>query len=681
VAISTVLPIQAKEIPEAVLPEHGRAAASSNSAMREANSRAEIDSQFAKEDISNWRRLSSLASTVGRLGAGNVARVAIHRCFKHAGIYRVLSPRSARLPAFALDVAGHRAAAVTFHFDRSVLLEADELLEGTASYFSAHRFQVGNPPDWFLNPFQNTRDQRSDRHWSEVDDFNAEGGDIKAMWEMSRFSWALVLARAWRISGDTRYLSTLQLWIGDWWKHNPPNTGPNWVCGQESAIRLINTLLALRLAGCEESGGVALADFIEAHCRRIALTALYAVAQDNNHATSEAAGLFIGGTALARCSVEAKRRGQRWAQKGRRLLERSVSRLILTDGSFSQGSLTYHRLALDTLSLVETWRRSLGERPFTATFYARAEAATEWLRAFIDPQRGDGPNLEANDGTQPYRLHGGEYRDFRPCLQLASQVFDCERNLDPGPWDEPGGWLGITPRQTKRRGQDELTSKVYPDGGYVILRDNSGAVVLLRVPTARFRPSHADALHLDLWWKGENLLRDGGSYSYGDKESLGSSLASVVGHNVPQFDGHDQMPKLGRFLYGSWIRVKGNSAIATGADGEQGWSGMYTDARGAVHKRSVSLKGSVLRVIDELRGFKDRAILRWRLSNGEWFLHKTGCSSAKARIEIESTVPVARVSMQGGWESRHYFEKSSIPVLEKEIHKSPAVLTTTIQLF
>ncbi len=86
-------------------------------------------------------------------------------------------------------------------------------------------------------------------HWSEIADFSAKVGDIKVVWEMSRFHWATVFARAWRISGDAHYLSAMQLWMEDWWRCNPPNTGPNWMCGQETSIRLINTLLALRLAG------------------------------------------------------------------------------------------------------------------------------------------------------------------------------------------------------------------------------------------------------------------------------------------------------------------------------------------------------------------------------------------------------------------------------------------------
>ena len=80
----------------------------------------------------------------------------------------------------------------------------------------------------------------------------------------------------------------------------------------------------------------------------------YAVGQDNNHGTSEAAALFIGGRWLAALGHPV---GTRWERNGRRWLEERAQRLIERDGSCSQYSVNYHRLMLDTLSVVEIWRR------------------------------------------------------------------------------------------------------------------------------------------------------------------------------------------------------------------------------------------------------------------------------------------------------------------------------------
>jgi hypothetical protein len=620
-------------------------------------------------------------STALRLGVANVARVAIYRTCKRAGIYRWLLPQGKAIPlGFRIDSSHDAGRPLAPLADRAVLTEADELLKGRAKYFSVHVHDIGNPPNWFLNPFQNKQHPQPALHWSENADFGADVGDIKVIWEISRFGWALVFARAWRISGDARYLSALQLWMQDWWRCNPPNTGPNWMCGQESSVRLINVLLALRLAGLEKSAGSGLVAFVEAHCRRVDLTTFYAVAQDNNHATSEAAGLFIGGTWLARYGEgDARHRGQRWAEKGRKLLDDGVRQLVLPDGSFSQHSLTYHRVMLDTLSVAEAWRRYMGDAPFAEDSYRRAAAAARWLGAMIDPTSGDGPNLGANDGAHPYRLDASTYRDFRPCLQLASLLFIGRAALESGPWDESADWLGVSGEGPAQLWLNDLSSAVFPDGGYVVMRNRTGARVLLRTPTARFRPAHADALHLDLWWKGENLLRDGGTYSYADGGGVAKALASVVGHNIQQFDGHDQMPRLGRFLYGDWVRVVGAPAITTSGDG-QSWAGSYTDICGAQHNRTVTLGPGSLSVLDQVQGFKRMAVLRWRLAPGNWSQNETGCASALGRIRVESSVPIRRMSLESGWESRHYLEKSAVPVLEVEIDQSPAVLTTTVTL-
>ena len=632
-------------------------------------------------EVPSLQRLLAYFSAALRLGIFNVARVAIYRACKWSEIYRWLLPSRGVSPLeFAVDSSGDAAQPLVTWADPSVLTEADALLSGRASYFSVHAHDVGCPPNWFLNPFRNQQHLQPAAHWSDIADFNVDAGDIKIVWEMSRFGWTTIFARAWRISGDKRYRAALQDWIQDWWRCNPPNIGPNWMCGQEASIRLVNAVLGLYIAGLEGETGSGMAAFVEAHCRRIDVTTYYAVGQDNNHATSEAAGLFIGGTWLAMYAErDAKTRGKRWARKGRKLLERAIGRLVLPDGSFSQHSLTYHRLLLDTLSIAEVWRRRLGAPPFSETFRARAAAATRWLGAMIDPASGDGPNLGANDGAHPYRLDSGAYRDFRPCLQLASLLFTDSPAFESGPWCESAAWLGVPAKEHGRPWVSDLGSTIFPDGGYVALRGPMGARVVLRTPTARFRPGHADALHVDLWWKGKNLLRDGGSYAYAGGGAVAETLASVAGHNTQQFDGHDQMPRLGRFLYGDWVRVAGMTGVETGADG-QCWAGSYTDSWGATHKRTVALKSDALCIRDDVKGFKRKAVLRWRLAAGNWSQNETGCTSELGQIRVESNVPIRRMSLKSGWESRHYLEKSAVPVLEIEVDQSPAVVKTTVTL-
>ena len=161
----------------------------------------------------------------------------------------------------------------------------------------------------------------------------------------------------------------------DWLEKNPPYLGLNWKCGQEASIRVINLCCASLILGQEKESLIGLQDLIRLHLQRIAPTINYAIAQDNNHGTSEAAALFMGGSWL---NYLGARDGESYERIGRKLLNERVSKLIEKDGSFSQYSLNYHRMMLDTLSICEIWREKLNLKEFTSVFYQNATLATKF---------------------------------------------------------------------------------------------------------------------------------------------------------------------------------------------------------------------------------------------------------------------------------------------------------------
>lgn len=60
------------------------------------------------------------------------------------------------------------------------------------------------------------------------------------------------------------------------------------------------------------------------------------------------------------------------------------------------------------------------------------------------------------------------------------------------------------------RKQGNVTFK---NGGYYIIREKD-VLTFIRCGKYKERPSQADNLHIDIWYKGENILLDGGSYKY-----------------------------------------------------------------------------------------------------------------------------------------------------------------------
>lgn len=608
-------------------------------------------------------RLISKIRTVLALGLPNIARVLAYRLSLKLGLNAVCRlqvgiPQGPFFEAVSLNVLPVSALASWKH---------------SACLFSRWVVEIGEEaPNWLANPLSGERVAGADCPWWLIPDFEAGVGDIKLVWEFSRMDWVLALAQATR-QGDHGALEKLNAWLADWCLHNPPYFGPNWKCGQEASIRVMHLAMAALMLEQSKRPTQGLRDLIVAHLARIAPTVQYSMAQDNNHGTSEAVALFIGGSWLA-ASGDIK--GKRWSQTGRRWLENRAVRLIGKQGSFSQYSLNYHRVMLDTFCMAEVWRQHMCLPAFSGRWNERVKAATEWLRHMINPINGDGPNVGANDGARLLPLTNTQYRDYRPTVQLAMALFFDQKAYDQGPWDDALRWLGVAMPEQRA---SEPCDYVADDGGFAVLRRGK-CMVMLRYPRFEFRPSQADTLHLDVWLGGENVLRDAGTYSYNTEPALINYFGGTASHNTVQFDSRDQMPRLSRFLLGNWIKTDFLEPFSKDTVATRFAAG-YKDSRGARHRRRVCLCDDSLVVEDDVAGFSHKAILRWRLVPGEWKFHATAGGFSvtndglRGVLNVQSSVPVLRAEIVEGWESRHYLEKTPLPVLEVEIHKAGKLTT------
>lgn len=593
--------------------------------------------------------------TFAALGPANAARVFAYRLGLRFGVHPVQHIRAAAPVGggfFANDQESVR--------DRA----APARWQGDALLFGAHRVPIDDgPPAWTRDPLDDTGASDPDPEpgtlapWWRIGDFS--GGDIKRIWEFSRFDWVMAFAQQAR-TGDTAAAARLERWIDDWERANPAFRGPNWKCAQEASIRVLHLSVAALVLGEETRASAAMRRMIDAHVRRIVPTLSYARAQDNNHATSEAGALFVAGAWYRLAGVPG---ADALLCRGRALLERTVARLFAPDGSFSQYSLNYHRVALDTLSLVEVWRRRAGLEPFSPTWRARAAAAVEWLRVMVDPASGDAPNLGANDGANLLPLTDADYRDHRPSVQLAAALFGVMRAYPPGPWDDAPGWLGVYVPDAVCPLPERA---VFDDGGYAVLR-HGVAMAMLRYPRFRFRPSQADALHVDLWHDGANLLRDGGSYSYNTDAEWIEYFGGVRSHNTIEFDSAPQMPRLSRFLLGDWLATERCEEMP------DGFAAAYRHRAGWRHHRAVALHDGLC-VTDTVAGFTHEARLRWRLAPGNWRIEGDTVTDGHHRLTIRADVPVA-IELVQGWESRRYFEKTSLPVVEASIRTAGRIVS------
>lgn len=530
-----------------------------------------------------------------------------------------------------------------------------------------HLPTTGEPPDWLANPMTGQSMPNPERPWWSIPDFDPNVGDIKLIWELSRLDWVLPLAKRAR-GGDTLATEQMNAWLDDWNSSNPPFKGPNWKCGQEASIRVMNVAMAALVLDQVGSPNGSLLDWVALHLKRITPTLFYAMAQDNNHGTSEAAALFIGGSWLV---SQGRKEGLKWAAQGRKWLENRAARLIGKQGSFSQYSLNYHRVMLDTLCMAELWRRHLNLPAFSAQFLSRALAATQWLRHMVNPINGDGPNVGANDGARLLQLTNADYRDHRPSVQLAMVLFaDACAYAEEGAWDVARHTLGVSQPKTVA---PPVGSYVADDGGFAVLRCES-VMAMLRYPRFMFRPSQADALHVDLWVDGENLLRDAGTYSYNTEPQWLNYFGGTAGHNTVQFDDRDQMPRLSRFLFGDWLKTSILAPLRE-QDGRVSFGAGYSDRAGASHQREITLDKSSLKIADRIDGFRTKGVLRWRLAPGAWQVDGDRARNGTHVLRVQADVPIVRFELTTGWESRYYLEKTELPVLEIEVDRPGTLMT------
>lgn len=617
-------------------------------------------------NVGKLNQLIAKVQTAFALGISNLWRVFVYRVALKTGIHPVCRQKAV-LPTGPFYTPATTGCT-------SPCADTIDRWTNQALYFGWLQVPIGDaPPDWHFNPLTQTRISEPKQPWWKISDFNTSTGDIKGVWEASRFSWVLAETQQ-AVAGDPKSLVNLNTWLADWCHNNPAYLGPNWKCGQEASIRVMHLSMASLILGQHLAPVPALMALIRIHLNRIAPTLSYAIAQDNNHGTSEAAALFIGGTWLLR--IEGGRDTGRWAKTGRHWLENRVSRLIASDGSFSQHSINYHRVLVDTLCMVEIWRRAMDLPAFSNRFQSRCIAAAEWLVAMIDSKSGDAPNLGANDGANLFPLMDAKYRDFRPTAKLAYALFKDAAILPEKNGNSQFAWLKVTPPSNRLNAEN--CSCVFPKGGYVVLHGET-SWALVRYANFRFRPSHADCLNFDLWQQGQNILRDGGTFSYNTEERWLNYFSGTASHNTIQFDDRDQMPRLGRFLFGAWLKMDECTNLHQ-TNNSISWTGAYTDWQKAWHRRTVSVTNDTWRIKDEISGFKEKAILRWRLKPEHWLLENNSCSSNLAQINVHSSASPRRIELVTGWGSLFYQQKTEIPVLEVEVGPGQWTLETEINL-
>lgn len=427
--------------------------------------------------------------------------------------------------------------------------KAEKIISGELLFFNANWLFLGKDYNWITNP-SNGYQYDNKKHWSEIPDLSEEAGDIKFVWEKSRFSYLLTLIR-YDYHFDQDLSEFIFSEIDSWIIANPINQGPNWRCSQEISLRIFNWCFALyyyqNSAALTEERWQKIQNVMYASLHHVYHHIDFSrIAVRNNHAITETLFLSLSNI-LFPFIPEAKK----WSEKGLKWFEEEINYQIYNDGTFLQFSMNYHRVVIQLLSFGISLTQK-NDFKFSDVVYDKAYKSLNFLYQCMQDENGKLPNYGSNDGALFFHLTDTDYRDYRPQLNTLHYILTGKSIFENKEIEEDLFWNGKVFAQKDFKPitkQKETLS--FEDGGYYLCRNND-FFTFIRCGDHKDRPAQADNLHLDIWYKGNNILRDSGTYKYNtDAEKLKYFMGSLS-HNVVMVNGESQMLKGGRFIWYFW---------------------------------------------------------------------------------------------------------------------------------
>jgi hypothetical protein len=429
-------------------------------------------------------------------------------------------------------------------------VKAGKILNGEIYYFSSEWKNLGKDYNWITSPETNYQYDIS-KHWSEINDFNHLNGDIKYVWEKSRFNYLLTIMR-YDYHFNEDHAAFVFGEIESWIDANPVNQGPNWKCSQEISLRLFNWMYVLTFY--KNSNELTEALWIK--IQNVIYWSLHhtyhhinfsRIAVRNNHAITETLALTVS-ELLFSFIPETKK----WSKEGRKWFEQEIDYQVYEDGTFLQFSINYNRVLVQLFSLGIAITEK-NNKTFSKKVYSKAHKTLNFLFQCLQKENGFLPNYGANDGALFFPFSDNEYRDYRPQLNTLHLILTGEKLFDQKEIQEDVQWFQS--ENLTKHNFSKLTQKKgvtsFKNGGYYICRTET-SFTFIRCGSHKDRPSQADNLHVDVWVKGKNILRDSGTYKYNTENEIVDYFTGTKGHNTVVVNNESQMLKGSRFIWFYW---------------------------------------------------------------------------------------------------------------------------------
>jgi hypothetical protein len=483
---------------------------------------------------------------------------------REAWVFRQVRPgtqsfpfRSPRHSRFAPVLPPGTRDAVPREIRDSLVEAANGVLAGQWKVLGVLRTDL-RAPDWFRDPITGLRAPQDKYAFRVNHRSEAETGNVKQIWELSRHQHLTILAAGWFVTGDDDYAEAVAGQLRSWWSENTFLSGINWTSGIELGLRLVAWVWIRRLldgwpgvTSLFEDNGVAMSQVFW-HQRYLAAFRSRG-SSANNHVIAEAAGQLA-----ASCAFPWFAESGRWRSEATRLLERELCANTFPSGLDREQAFDYHGFVaeLGVLAAVEadvfgqplsddTWRR------LCRMIDAAASVVDESQRA---PRQGD------SDEGRALVVDAPDVSRWTSLLSTGAALFD------PAPW-----WPKTTPstmsvllgalssRRPVASGRPGRRSSQFPDAGLALLRTDpderpeiwcrcdGGPHGYLTIAGH----AHADALSVEVRYGGVDVLADPGTYCYHGEPEWRRYFRSTLAHNTVELAGQDQSLSGGPFL---WLR-------------------------------------------------------------------------------------------------------------------------------
>ncbi|MEM9889011.1 MAG: heparinase II/III-family protein, partial [Bacteroidota bacterium] len=274
---------------------------------------------------------------------------------------------------------------------------------------------------------------------------------------------------------------------------------------------------------------------------------------------------------------------------------------------------------------------------FPDELHERIKKALNYLISVCDKKSGRVPNFGSNDGALIFSVNSCDFRDFRPVINALHFYYYKTTWFEQGIWNEDLIWLfGANAAKAvvdkTKVSQNKPAIKRFDTGGIYVL-NTKDTWAFIHAESYRDRPAHADALSVDLWWKGQNICIDPGTYLYYGKSPWLDAFKHTRYHNTMTVDGADQMKRAYRFTWGYWhdCEVVATKETAFFRYMTFSHNGYHRLSSPVTHQRTVlSLEDSYWVIIDDLLGEGTHEFLL------HWLIHSFPSQAIEDGINLET---------------------------------------------